>query len=198
MHDPAKIDKPLIRVIDDDDAMRNSWAFLIEGEGWDVKTYADAITFLSSNDYIRPAVMVALVTAYGPDAFGPDKSFVAAQASVVATMVSGIPSVPWFAGGFIAGIVMYWLGIPAMMIGLGVYLPFYMSLTAFLGSCVKLAYDKWAAHRDAEAGLSDEEKAAKDAAFQEQGLVVASGLLGGESIVGVILAFVSVGLSLLG
>lgn len=147
---------------------------------------------------VAAAVMVALVTAYGPDAFGPDKSFVAAQASVVATMVSGIPSVPWFAGGFIAGIVMYWLGIPAMMIGLGVYLPFYMSLTAFLGSCVKLAYDKWAAHRDANAGLSDEEKAAKDVAFQEQGLVVASGLLGGESIVGVILAFVSVGLSLLG
>ena len=147
---------------------------------------------------VAAAVMVALVTAYGPDAFGPDKSFVAAQASVVATMVSGIPSVPWFAGGFIAGIVMYWLGIPAMMIGLGVYLPFYMSLTAFLGSCVKLAYDKWAAHRDANAGLSDEEKTAKDAAFQEQGLVVASGLLGGESIVGVILAFVSVGLSLLG
>ena len=62
---------------------------------------------------VAAAVMVALVTAYGPDAFGPDKSFVAAQASVVATMVSGIPSVPWFAGGFIAGIVMYWLGIPA-------------------------------------------------------------------------------------
>ena len=147
---------------------------------------------------VAAAVMVALVTAYGPDAFGPDKSFVAAQASVVATMVSGIPSVPWFVGGFIAGIVMYWLGIPAMMIGLGVYLPFYMSLTAFLGSCVKLAYDKWSAHHDATAGLSDEERAAKDAAFQEQGLVVASGLLGGESIVGVILAFVSVGLSLLG
>ena len=147
---------------------------------------------------VAAAVMVALVTAYGPDAFGPDKSFVAAQASVVATMVSGIPSVPWFAGGFIAGIVMYWLGIPAMMIGLGVYLPFYMSLTAFLGSCVKLAYDKWAAHRDATAGLSDEERVAKDAAFREQGLVVASGLLGGESIVGVIPAFVSVGLSLLG
>ena len=61
-----------------------------------------------------------------------------------------------------------------MMIGLGVYLPFYMSLTAFLGSCIKLAYDKWAARRDAAAGLSDEEKAAKDAAFQEQGLVVAA------------------------
>lgn len=50
----------------------------------------------------------------------------------------------------------------------GVYLPFYMSLTAFPGSCVKFAYDKWAAHRDATAGLSDEEKAAKDAAFQNR------------------------------
>ncbi|MFR4435172.1 MAG: response regulator [Sutterella wadsworthensis] len=38
--------------------MRNSWAFLIEGEGWDVKTYADAITFLSSNDYIRPGCLL--------------------------------------------------------------------------------------------------------------------------------------------
>ena len=35
-----------------------SWAFLIEGEGWDVKTYADAITFLSSNDYIRPGCLL--------------------------------------------------------------------------------------------------------------------------------------------
>ena len=147
---------------------------------------------------VAAAVMMALVTAYGTDAFGPDKSFVAAQASVVATMVSGIPSVPWFVGGLAAGIVLYWVGLPAMMVGLGVYLPFYMSLTAFLGSVVKLAYDKWAARRDAAAGLSAEEKAAKDAAFQEQGLVVASGLLGGESIVGVILAFISVGMNLLG
>ena len=147
---------------------------------------------------VAAAVMMALVTAYGADAFGPDKSFVSAQASVVATMVSGIPSVPWFVGGLIAGIALYCAGLPAMMVGLGVYLPFYMSLTAFLGSVVKLAYDKWVEHRDAAAGLSDEEKAAKDAAFQEQGLVVASGLLGGESIVGVILAFISVGMNLLG
>ena len=147
---------------------------------------------------VAAAVMMALVTAYGPDAFGPDKSFVAAQASVVATMVSGIPSVPWFVGGLVAGIVLYWAGLPAMMVGLGVYLPFYMSLTAFLGSLVKLVYDKWATARDAKAGITGEAKAAKDAATQEQGLVVASGLLGGESIVGVILAFISVGMNLLG
>ena len=61
MHDPAKIDKPLIRVIDDDDAMRNSWAFLIEGEGWDVKTYAadengTMIIFISGHGDIDMAV----------------------------------------------------------------------------------------------------------------------------------------------
>ena len=58
MHDPAKIDKPLIRVIDDDDAMRNSWAFLIEGEGWDVVTYSDALDFIASNDFQRPGCLV--------------------------------------------------------------------------------------------------------------------------------------------
>lgn len=147
---------------------------------------------------VAATVMMALVTAYGPDAFGPDKSFVAAQASVVATMVSGIPSVPWFVGGLAAGIVLYWVGLPAMMVGLGVYLPFYMSFTAFLGSVAKLVYDKVRDARDAKAGITADEKEKRDATYNERGLVVASGLLGGESIVGVIIAFISVAMGLIG
>ena len=50
--------KPLVRVIDDDDAMRRSWAFLIEGEGWDVVTYSDALDFIASNDVQRPGCLV--------------------------------------------------------------------------------------------------------------------------------------------
>lgn len=147
---------------------------------------------------VAATVMMALVTAYGPDAFGPDKSFVAAQASVVATMVSGIPSVPWFVGGLAAGIVLYWVGLPAMMVGLGVYLPFYMSFTAFLGSVAKLVYDKVRDARDAKACITADEKEKRDTAYNERGLVVASGLLGGESIVGVIIAFISVAMGLIG
>ncbi len=49
---------PVIRIIDDDDAMRKSWAFLIEDEGWEVVTYSDALTFLSSNDFIRPGCLL--------------------------------------------------------------------------------------------------------------------------------------------
>ena len=45
--------KPLIRVIDDDDAVRRSWAFLLSGESYDVVTYAGAGSFLASADFRR-------------------------------------------------------------------------------------------------------------------------------------------------
>ncbi|MBO5658712.1 MAG: response regulator transcription factor [Duodenibacillus sp.] len=38
--------------------MRRSWAFLIEGEGWDVATYSNAIEFITSNDFTRPGCIV--------------------------------------------------------------------------------------------------------------------------------------------
>ena len=139
---------------------------------------------------VAAAVMVALVSAYGPDAFGPDKAFVSAQASVVATMVSGIPSVPAFALGLAGGFGLYFAGLPAMMLGLGVYLPFYMSLTAALGAVARIAYERLGARRSAGLGETERREAAERA--QESGLVVASGLLGGESVMGVILAFASV------
>lgn len=130
---------------------------------------------------VSVATMYALFTAYGVDAFGADATFVSAQASVVATMVSGIPSVSAFWVGLIAGVVLYLLGLPAMMIGLGVYLPFYMSFTAFLGAMAKVVYDRVQCARGVDS-----------AASEETGVVVASGLLGGESIVGVVIALVSI------
>lgn len=128
---------------------------------------------------VAVAVLCTLVAAYGTGAFGPGQMFVSAQASVVATMVSGIPSVPGFVIGLVGGIVLYWAGLPAMMFGLGVYLPFYMSLTAALGAGVKWVYERACAAR----GVEDSE---------EKGVVVASGVLGGESIVGVIIALASI------
>lgn len=131
-------------------------------------------------------VMVVLVSAYGPGAFGPTGSFVSAQASVVATMVSGIPSVPAFAIGLTAGFVLYLVGFSAMMLGLGIYLPFYMSLTAFIGAMAKLVYDFICKLRRSK--LSPEEAVSRKLAQDETGLIVSSGLLGGESIVGVLVA----------
>ena len=131
--------------------------------------------------FVSTATLWALYMAYGPDAFGTGQLFVSAQASVVATMVSGIPSVPAFWVGIVCGVGLYLAGLPAMMLGLGVYLPFYMTFSASLGALVKVVYDRIQKARGADLAASD-----------ESGIVVASGLLGGESIVGVVIALVSV------
>ena len=64
-----------------------------------------------------------------------------------------------------------------MMLGLGVYLPFYMSLTAGIGALAKAVYVRVCRAR----GRDEQES-------EEGGTIVASGLLGGESIVGVLVA----------
>ena len=140
--------------------------------------------------FVAAGAMYALFAAYGPDAFGPGHEFVAAQASVVATLVGGIPHVPGFIIGLVLGLIIYFAGGPAMMIGLGVYLPFYMTFTAFLGCIAKWIYD--AITKSRRSGLSEEERALAKEQSEQDGLVVASGFLGGESIVGVIIALIAV------
>lgn len=150
---------------------------------------------------VSVAVMCALLNAYGADAFGPEKLFVSAQASVAATMVSGIPSVSAFVLGLAAGVALYCLGIPSMMLGLGVYLPFYMTLSASLGAAVKIAYDRIASIRNARASgnvAANVDTRTDETSHEETGIIVASGVLGGESIVGVIIALASVASGLLG
>lgn len=127
-----------------------------------------------------------LFQAYGPDAFGPGREFVSAQASVVATMVSGVPNMGAFLIGAVAGFALYLVRFPAMMLGLGMYLPFYMSFTAFLGVIVKVAID--AIHRRRVAKLAEDKREERDRRYADTGLILASGLLGGESVMGIILA----------
>ncbi len=137
--------------------------------------------------------IIALLQAYGPDAFGPGREFVSAQASVVATMVTGVPNMPAFLIGATVGFVLYLLRFPAMMLGLGMYLPFYLSFTAFLGVLVKTAADLIQRRHMAHLPAQDQEK--RKRAWDESGLLVASGLLGGESIMGIILAMMLTGVA---
>ena len=141
---------------------------------------------------VASLMLMALAGAYGPEAFGPEATgadtFVAAQASVVATMAGGIPHVGVFFGALAAGFVMALLKLPVMTLGLGVYLPFHMSASAGLGALVRIVVEH--RHRDDD----PEAKAAREARWQ----AAASGLLGGESLVGVVTAFVAVALMLAG
>lgn len=125
-------------------------------------------------------LIMAMYSVYGPENFGGDGAFIAAQASVVATMAGGIPHIPAFVIGLVGGAVVALLGLPAMTLGLGVYLPFYMSAGAVIGAVVKIVWDKL--HKND----TPEELAAGNA----RGMALASGILGGESLVGVVMAII--------
>ncbi len=60
----------LIRIVDDDEALRISLAFLLEAEGWDVKTFADAREFLSADSCTQPGCLVLDVRM--PGMTGPE------------------------------------------------------------------------------------------------------------------------------
>ncbi len=79
-----------------------------------------------------------------------------------------------FVIGLVAGCVLYCVNFPVMTLGLGVYLPFYLSATAFIGGALKFVVQKAAPQWDKKG----------------TGLIIASGLLGGEAVVGVIIALV--------
>lgn len=126
--------------------------------------------------FVATGIIGVLIAAYGSDSFGIDREFVAAQATAVASMVGGIPHLPAFIIGVLAGTVLYLVGAPVITLGLGIYLPFYLSLTVAIGAAVRFII----------------ERAVPRWATNDSGIVVASGLLGGESIVGVIIALIAV------
>ena len=45
---------PLIRIVDDDMDLLEGLAYMLEGEGWEVKTYPTAESFLVLDDSSRP------------------------------------------------------------------------------------------------------------------------------------------------
>ncbi len=126
-------------------------------------------------------LLVVMFEAYGAQSFGFDASFVSAQASAVASMAGGIPNQTAFVVGIVAGALLSIMKLPVMTLGLGIYLPFYISAGAFVGAVVKLVVDKLYANK------SGEEKAELD----DRNQAIASGVLGGESLIGILTAIIA-------
>lgn len=118
--------------------------------------------------FVSVGVLYILYRAYG--AFGTGTPLIAPQAGVVAAMVKGLPSVNGFIIGVIVGFLLYILKIPAMTLGIGVYLPAFISVTVFIGGFIHFIVGKIK-----RSGI-------------EKGQIIASGLLGGEGITAVIIA----------
>ena len=121
---------------------------------------------------IAVLVLYFLVKGYGTASFGQDKEFIAVQASVVASMIGGNLHVLALLIGLAIGLALHLFKVPAITVGLGVYLPLHLSLAALIGALVKLVASKLAPQAE-----------------ERYGVIIASGLLGGEAIVGVLIAF---------
>lgn len=119
---------------------------------------------------VATAAMFAIINQFG--GVGMDKGLPAAQAFAVSQMVSGIGDPVVFATAAILGAGLYLLKVPVMTLGIGMYLPFEISLAVFTGGLIRLIADK------VRPGTN------------ESGNILASGMLGGEGITGVTVAII--------
>lgn len=117
-------------------------------------------------------VMFVMYKAYGT--MGPGTELPAPQAYAVSTMVGGLPNTGAFIAGLVIGFVLYILNIPGMTLGIGIYLPMFISTTAFLGGLIHLVVSKTKPE------------------LLDKGTIVSSGLLGGEGVTGVLIAIIQV------
>lgn len=125
--------------------------------------------------FVSVIVLLVIIEAYGTSAIGDPQMFPAAQAGAVAAMAGGISNMPAFLTGMIAAVILYWVKFPVMTLGLGVYLPFYMSVTAFVGGALRFCVEKFVP------GYEEKTK---------NGEIIAAGVLGGEGVVGVVIALI--------
>ena len=122
-------------------------------------------------------VMILLDSAYG---FGTD-ALSAPQATMMKMIIEGVMdgNLPWtliFIGAFIA-IAIEILGVSALPVAIGLYLPLELSSAIMVGGLIRLVVDKKNKDANDEAG---------------QGILFCSGLIAGEGLLGVILAILAV------
>ena len=98
---------------------------------------------------------------------------IALQASIVATVINGIPFLGIFFMGLAAGLILSLLNLPVLTFGIGIYVPFYLTSTVFLGGLISFIGNK--VSKNSHSKL----------------LLISNGLMSGEAIVGVILSIMA-------
>jgi putative OPT family oligopeptide transporter len=131
--------------------------------------------------------IVALNEAYAPDGGIGGRSLPAPQAGLMAQLAKGIVGgqMAWglLAIGAAFGVALILCGARApMLIAVGMYLPFDTSSAIFTGGAIK-----WVLER-----ITSKESDARKARIEETGTLLASGLIAGEAILGILLAVLAV------
>lgn len=105
--------------------------------------------------------------------FGTD-SYPAPQAAAVASLVKGGQNNPELLWAILAGAILYLLKVPSATLGLGIYMPIHISISMGFGAIAAVIMDKTGKVQDKDINL------------------ISSGFMGGEGVVGVIVAIISI------
>ena len=139
---------------------------------------SEMIGVLTSAAFVCLAVLL-LDRAYG---FGT-KELPAPQATLMKLVIDGVLEMrlPWVLVGIgvAIAIVASLFRVPVLAFAVGVYLPVSTMVPIFLGGMLRLLAERRAANEDEKAGR------------KEQGILLGSGLVGGEGLVGVGIAGVA-------
>ena len=114
-------------------------------------------------------VLYAIYSKFGPEAFGPSKTFPIPQAMAVSNFVKTSSVNPQFIWGIVVALVLQLLKLPALTFGIGLYLPLSITLPVAVGGVIRLILD-----------LTRKDKI-------DTGMIISSGLLGGEGITGILI-----------
>jgi len=96
--------EPVVHVIDDDEAMRESLAFLLDAAGLAARTYACAAEFLQQLDAAQPGVIVTDVRMPEMNGLELVRSLQARQAALPIIMITGHGDVPLAVEAMKAGV----------------------------------------------------------------------------------------------
>lgn len=122
-------------------------------------------------------IIILLDKAYGVGT----KAVPAPQATLMSMVVKGIMSsqLPWalVVIGITFGVMCELMKIPVLPFALGLYLPIYLSTGVLIGGIVRVLVDKKFKNRDAQ--LKEQ---------TEKGILLASGLVAGDALVGILIA----------
>ncbi|MEL3908488.1 MAG: OPT/YSL family transporter [Treponemataceae bacterium] len=118
---------------------------------------------------VSTVAILAIIAKYG--GVGAESGLSAVQAHTVTSMIGGIGDPVIFTSATFIGMVLYLSGIPAMIFGIGMLLPFGLSTAIFIGGLTSLIV----------------KKLKKD---DVSGQIIGAGLLGGEGITSTLIAIV--------
>ncbi|WP_018963512.1 OPT family oligopeptide transporter [Coprothermobacter platensis] len=132
---------------------------------------------------VASAAVIGFILTLLNQAWGFGTSYIAApQATLMKMIIEGVFSadLPWVLViiGVVFAIVLAILEIPIMPVALGLYLPIYLSTPLMVGGLVRAFYDR-ATKKNPEAQKRG----------TETGVLYSSGLIAGEAIMGLVLAF---------